>query len=60
METSMIVELKKYKEEQPLKLGMMLCKHYNCYDINEVLKKVSLSTHYLVVRSKESPVRESY
>lgn len=37
------VELKKYKEEQPLNLGMMLCKHYNCYDINEVLKKVNLN-----------------
>ena len=22
---------------------MMLCKHYNCYDINEVLKKVNLN-----------------
>ncbi|TKM58006.1 hypothetical protein DVW61_11905 [Enterococcus faecium] len=30
-------------EEQPLKLGMMLCKHYNCYDINEVLKKANLN-----------------
>lgn len=37
------VELKKYKEEQPLKLGMMQCKHYNCYDINEVLKKANLN-----------------
>ncbi|HFJ7836969.1 TPA: hypothetical protein ACGVVD_002748, partial [Enterococcus faecium] len=24
-------------------LGMMLCKHYNCYDINEVLKKANLN-----------------
>jgi hypothetical protein len=36
-------ELKKYKEEQALKLGMMLCKYYDCYDINEVLKKANLN-----------------
>jgi hypothetical protein len=36
-------ELKKYKEEQALKLGMMLCKYYDCYDINEVKKKANLN-----------------
>ncbi|HAP6323894.1 hypothetical protein [Enterococcus faecium] len=36
-------ELKKYKEEQALKLGTMLCKYYDCYDINEVLKKANLN-----------------
>lgn len=35
-------ELRKYKEQQALKLGTMLCKHFNTYDIEDIIKRLSI------------------